>query len=44
MATNAKASQEFVKIKEVRDGIKLTPARTYDDIYPSALVPEAPAA
>ncbi|MDP3542640.1 MAG: endopeptidase La [Elusimicrobiota bacterium] len=30
--------------KEVRDGIKLTPARTYDDIYPSAIVPEAPAA
>lgn len=25
--------------KEVRDGIKLTPARTYDDIYPSAIVP-----
>jgi len=23
--------------KEVRDGIKLTPARTYDDIYPSAI-------
>ncbi len=28
--------------KEVRDGIKLTPARTYDDIYPSAIAPEAP--
>jgi ATP-dependent Lon protease len=27
--------------KEVRDGIKLTPARTYDDIYPSAIVPAA---
>jgi ATP-dependent Lon protease len=27
--------------KEVRDGIKLTPARTYDDIYPNAIVPEA---
>lgn len=26
--------------KEVRDGIKLTAARTYDDIYPSAIVPE----
>jgi len=25
--------------KEVRDDIKLTPARTYDDIYPSAIVP-----
>jgi hypothetical protein len=24
--------------KEVRDGIKLTPAKTYDDIYPSAIV------
>ncbi|MEQ1919396.1 MAG: endopeptidase La, partial [Elusimicrobiota bacterium] len=29
--------------KEVRDGIKLTPARTYDDIYPSAIVPATPA-
>ena len=29
--------------KEVRDGIKLTPARTYDDIYPSAIVPAEPA-
>jgi len=27
--------------KEVRDGIKLTAARTYDDIYPSAIVPAA---
>jgi len=25
--------------QEVRDGIKLTPARTYDDIYPNALAP-----
>ncbi len=24
--------------KEVRDGIKLTPAQTYDDIYPAAIV------
>jgi len=28
--------------KEVRDGIKLTAARTYDDIYPSAIVKAAP--
>ena len=27
--------------KEVRDGIKLTPAKTYDDIYPSAIVKES---
>jgi ATP-dependent Lon protease len=26
--------------KEVRDGIKLTPAKTYDDIYPSAIAPK----
>jgi ATP-dependent Lon protease len=23
--------------REVRDGIKLTPARTYDDIFPAAI-------
>jgi ATP-dependent Lon protease len=26
--------------KEVRDGIVLTPAKTYDDIYPHAIVPQ----
>ena len=28
--------------KEVRDGIKLTPVKTYDEIYPHAIVPETP--
>ena len=29
--------------KEVRDGIKLKAAKTYDDIYPDAIAPEKPA-